>query len=328
MAQPIIIQEGTLRNYLASFREVIRPTQWRYFETVLMGLIHCQASRTLSGLLRAVAGWVTVCQLSRFLVSPRWSTNRLAAVRYRVYGAEVQPLIVAAHESQRLNRSRKRGRPPATVVTGYLILDDSTHVKRYAHAMGGQGRHYSSTDGRAMPGHSLFQGVYLVAGRQYPLDPQMYIQKAVCEREQHIFRSKVAMALQTVQDFEPLAETQTHVLVDSWYVNKALWKAVRERDWDLSGGLKANHKLRVIEPSTGAWRWMRLDDLAGELCAEPFEAVLWPSQEGDQVVWAHLIQTRIKKLGACQVLMVRPTADAPACQTRFYITTRREDTLE
>ena len=37
-------------------------------------------------------------------------------------------------------------------MTGYLILDDSTHVKRYAQAMGGQGRHYSSTDGRTMPG--------------------------------------------------------------------------------------------------------------------------------------------------------------------------------
>ena len=315
MAHPIIIQEGTLRNYLASFRDVIRPAQWRYFETVLMGLIHCQASRTLSGMLRAVAVWVTVWNLSRFLVSPRWSTTRLAAVRYRVYCAEVEPLIVAAHESQRSNRSMKRGRPPATVVTGYLILDDSTHVKRYAQAMGGQGRHYSSTDGRSMPGHSLFQGVYLVEGRQYPLDPQMYIQKAVCEREQRVFRSKVEMALQTVKDFEPLVGTHTHVLVDSWYVNKAMWKAVRERGWDLSGGLKANHKLRVLEPSTAKWLWMRLDDFAKDLCAEPFEAVLWPSQEGDQVVWAHLIQTRIKKLGACQVLIVRPTADAPASQT-------------
>jgi SRSO17 transposase len=213
-------------------------------------------------------------------------------------------------------------------VTGYLILDDSTHVKRYAQAMGGQGRHYSSTAGRSMPGHSLFQGVYLVEGCQYALDPQMYIQKSVCEREQRVFRSKVEMALQTVKDFEPLAETQTHVLVDSWYVNKAMWKAVRERGWDLSGGLKANHKLRVLEPSTGKWVWMRLDDFAQDLCAEPFEAALWPSQEGQHVVWAHLIQTRIKKLGACQVLIVRPTADAPASQTRFYITTRLQDTLE
>lgn len=328
MAHPIIIQESSLRNYLANFREVIRPAQWRYFETVLMGLIHCQASRTLSGMLRAVAALVTVWQLSRFLVSPRWSTTRLAEARYRVFCAEVQPLVATAHASQRLNQPRHPGRPKATVVTGYLILDDSTHVKRYAQSMGGQGWHYSSTDRRTMPGHSLFQGVYLVEDHQYPLDPQMYIQKAVCEREQRPFRSKVDMALEVVNHFEPIAGTHTHVLIDSWYVNKAMWKAAKQRQWDLTGGLKINHKLRVLDPVTGSWVWMRLDDFAAGLSAEPFEPVLWPSQEGDQIVWAHLIRTRIKKLGACQVLIVRPTADAPVSQTRFYITTCLEDTLE
>jgi len=146
MAHPIIIQESSFRNYLVNFQEVIRPAQWMYFETVLMGLIHCQASRTISGILRAVAVLVTVWDLSRFLISPRWSTPRLAEVRYRMFRAEVQPLVATAHESQRLQRSKKRGRPMATLVTGYLILDDSTHVKRFAKVMGGQGWHYSSTD--------------------------------------------------------------------------------------------------------------------------------------------------------------------------------------
>jgi hypothetical protein len=266
--------------------------------------------------------------LSRFLVSPRWSTSQLAEVRFQVFCAEVQPLVAANHEAQRLKRSKRPGRRKATVVTGYLILDDSTHVKRYAKCMGGQGWHYSSIDKRTMPGHSLFQGVYLVEDRQYPLDPQMYIQKSVCEQEKRVFRSKVDMALQAVECFEPLAGTHTHVLVDSWYVNKAMWKTVKQRQWDLTGGLKANHKLQVLDPLTGGWTWMRLDDFAEELSAEPFEPVLWPSQEGDQRVWVHLIHTRIKKLGACQVLIVRPSADAPASQTRFYITTRLEDTLE
>lgn len=285
MAHPIIIQESTYRNYLAGFREVIRPAQWMYFETVLMGLVHCQASRTLSGMLRSVAALVTVWDLSRFLISSRWSTARLAEVRYRLFCAEVQPMVVTAHVEQRSNRSKQRGRPKATVVTGYLILDDSTHVKRYAKCMGGQGWHYSGTDKRSMPGHSLFQAVYLVEGHQYPLDPQMYIQKSVCEREQRVFRSKVDMALQTVECFEPLAETHTHVPVDNWYVNKPMWKAVRGRQWDLTGGLKVNHELRVLDPATGEWIWLRLDDFAETLSAEPFEPVIWPSQEGDQAAW-------------------------------------------
>jgi hypothetical protein len=170
--------------------------------------------------------------------------------------------------------------------------------------------------------------VYLVEDRQYPLDPQMYIQKSVCEREAWVFQSKIDLALHTVTHFEPLVGTHTHVLVDSWYLSKALWKAVKGRGWDLTGGLKANHKLRVLDPATGAWMWMRLDQFAAGLSAEPFEAVLWPSQEGEQRVWAHLLRTRIQKLGVCQVLIVRPTADAPVEQTRFYITTCLDATLE
>jgi hypothetical protein len=101
MAQPIIIQEGIFCKYLTALQGAMRPSQWKYFVTVQMGLVHCQASRTLSGLLRSVATWVTVWQLSRFLVSPRWTTEKLAEERYRVYTAEVQPLVAAAHAEQR-----------------------------------------------------------------------------------------------------------------------------------------------------------------------------------------------------------------------------------
>jgi len=44
MAQPIIIQDVALRNYLKAFQPVFGIPQWKYFVTVLMGLIHCQAS--------------------------------------------------------------------------------------------------------------------------------------------------------------------------------------------------------------------------------------------------------------------------------------------
>jgi hypothetical protein len=327
MAQPIIIQEGIFCKYLTALQGAMRPSQWKYFVTVQMGLVHCQASRTLSGILRSVATWVTVWQLSRFLVSPRWTTEKLAEERYRVYTAEVQPLVAAAHAEQRRQRVKRRGRYRATVVTGYLILDDSTHVKRYAQKMGGQGQHYSSIDKCTMPGHSLFQGLYLVEGRQYPLDPQMYIQKAVCEADQRPFCSKVDLALEVVTTFSPLPETQTHVLVDSWYVSKRMWKTVKQRHWDLTGGLKRNRKLRIVN-AEGIREWMRIDDFADELSAKQFQAVAWPSQEGERTVYAHLQRTHIKKLGVCQILVVKPSADAPVEQARFFVTTRLPDTLE
>ena len=327
MAQPIIIQDATLRNYLQAFRAVFSVPQWKYFVTVLMGLIQCQASRTLSGMLREVAVLVTVGGLSRFLISPAWSVEEVTKARYAFFCAEVQPIVVQLHWTLRSQHPKRKGRPAQTVVTGYLILDDSTHVKRYAKKMSGLGWHYSSTDKCTMPGHSLFEGVYVVEDHQFPLTPQLYCQKKVCEREGIAFRSKVDLALEAIREFEPLPGTCTHVLMDTWYVNKRIWRAIKERKWDLTGGLKSNHKLRVVDVE-GQKVWMSLADFANQLPPEALRKVIWPNQQGGQVVYAHLIRTRVKKLGACQVLIVKTAADVPGEQARFFITTCLDDSLE
>jgi hypothetical protein len=212
-------------------------------------------------------------------------------------------------------------------VTGYLILDDSTHVKRYAKKMSGLGWHYSSTDQRSVPGHSLFEGVYVVEGHQYPLSPQMYRQKAVCEREGVPFQSKVDLAEKVIREFEPLPDTCTHVLIDSWYVNKRVWRAVKGRKWHLTGGLKKNHKLRITNTQSEKI-WLRVDEYATTLPQEAFQTVVWPNQAGGQTVYAHLVHTKVKKLGACQVLIVKTSPDDPGEKARFYVTTRLASTLE
>ena len=100
--------DATLRNYLQGFRGLFSIPQWKYFVTVLMGMIHCQASRTLSGMLREGAVWVTVGGLSRFLISPAWSVQELAKARYTCFCAEVAPLVAEAHARQRSQRPKQR----------------------------------------------------------------------------------------------------------------------------------------------------------------------------------------------------------------------------
>jgi len=55
------------------------------------------------------------------------------------------------------------------------------------------------------------------------------------------------------------------------------------------------------------------------------------SNVSDQVktitAYVHLLRTRIKKLGACQLLIVKPSADAPGDQARFFVTTRLQDNI-
>jgi hypothetical protein len=55
MAQPVIIQDATLRQFVRSLASVFSLPQWKYFVIVLLGLLHCDAAHTLSGLLRQVS---------------------------------------------------------------------------------------------------------------------------------------------------------------------------------------------------------------------------------------------------------------------------------
>ena len=79
--------------------------------------------------------------------------------------------------------------------TGYLILDDSIHVKPKGRKMGGLGRHYANSEGRVVARHCLFTGLYVLCAQRSPLPMQMYSQRAVCEQEDVPFRSKIDMAV-------------------------------------------------------------------------------------------------------------------------------------
>jgi hypothetical protein len=326
MAHPVVVQDATLRQFAQSFAGVFSLPQWKYFVIVLLGLLHCEAARTLSGMLRPVAVTATVSGLSRFLKRAPWSVADLTAARTARFKAQVAAEVAQAHASQRAERPRRRGRPCETVVTGFLIQDDSTHVKRYAEAMEGQGWHNATTERKSMPGHSLFQSVYCLLGRELPLTPERYRQQSVCEQEGVPFLSKVDLAVRAIQTFEPPPDTQTHVLVDSWYVNQAVWRATRQRNWDLTGGLKSNRQVRQTLPG-GQRVWLKVTAYAADLTADAFQPVIWPNQEGGQQVYGHLLRTRVKKLGACQLLVVKFTPDAPVSQYRYWVTSRLDDIL-
>ena len=106
----------------------------------------------------------------------------------------------------------------------------------------------------------------------------MYRQKAVCEQEGVPFQSKIDMAVNQIEDFEPVADTHTHVLVDSWYHCKRVRKAAQKRGWDVSGGLKSNRVMRLIAED-GSREWLKLSEYAARLDRDDWQEVIWPSAQ-------------------------------------------------
>jgi hypothetical protein len=186
--------------------------------------------------------------------------------------------------------------------------------------MAGLGRHHSTTEGTRVRGHSLVQGLYVLLGRQCPLAPQLYRQKEVCTVEGVPFQSKVDLMEECIHTFAPVAGTQTHVLLDSWYTAKRLWKAARERDFLITSGLKSNRSLRVPDATAACgWRWQTLSAYAAGLTDDDYTALPWPSQSGEQrTVFVHVVSTRVRKLYRCQVILVRESLTAPLAEARFW----------
>lgn len=327
MPQPVHLRDERLTQYLRRFSGVFSLPQWKYFVTVLMGLLHCDERRSLSALLRHVVAGVTIFGLCHFLRAAPWSVDQLTTVRQTCFYEQMAPVVAAAHQDLRARQPRRRGRRRRTVVTGYLILDDSTHVKRYARAQEGLGRHYSSTEKAVVNGHSLVQAVYLLGGRVLPLTPRLYRRKETCEAEGVPFVSKIDLAYQEVTTFTPPPGTHTHLLIDTWYLARRIWRAARVRGWDVTAGLKANRVMRRVDPD-GTRHWVSVREYAAGLSADAFQEVLWPTEGGGKVVYAHLVRTWVRKLGPCQVLIVKPDPYTGPEQTRYWVTSCLNASLE
>lgn len=323
MPKPIVCLSVELCQYMEDFRSCFSKRQWKYFVIVLLGLVECEERKTMTGLLRVVGERVSLSGLSRFLNKWPWSTAEVAESWQERFRQRLAPQVTAEHARLAALRPKRVGRPKATVVTGYLSLDDSVHVKVQGRKMGGLGRHYANSEKRVVNGHCLFTGLYVLLGQRCPLPMQMYRQRAVCEQEGVLFQSKIDLAVNQIETFAPVVDTQTHVLADSWYHCKRVRKAATERGFHFSGGLKCNRVMRLIAED-GSREWFKLSDYLARLGPDAWQRVTWPSQQGGQTMYAHLIQTWIRKLGPTLLLITRHDLEQPLKQARFWGSTQIE----
>lgn len=319
MPMPIVCLDASLRQFAAVFRPCFSKPQARYFVIVLLGLLLCEGRHTLSGLRRQVAAGVSVAGLSRFLSRAPWSAAAVAATWSARFQQQVAPAVQAERQRQQQSRPTGRGRPKAPVVTGYLIGDDSTLPKRKGKKMEGVGCHYSTTERGRVRGHSLVQCLYMVLGRQCPLAPQLYRQQAVCTAAGVPFRSKVDLLEERIRTVVPVPGTQTHVLLDSWYTAKRIWRAARARGFLITSGLKSNRSLRVPDAAVPCgWRWQLLSEYTAGLQPTDYTEQRWPGQTEQRTVFVHIVSTRVRKLYRCQVVIVRESLTAPLSEARYW----------
>lgn len=110
------------------------------------------------------------------------------------------------------------------------------------------------------------------------------------------------MSVQEIETFKPVPDTQTHVLIDSWYHCKQVRRAAQKRGWQVSGALKSDRTMRLIAED-GTRTRIKLSEYATRLTPEDWSDVTWPSSESGQKMYAHLIVTWVRKLGPTLLLI-------------------------
>ena len=78
MPKPIVCLSEALRQYLEIFRPCFSKRQWKYFVTILLGVVECEERKTMTGMKRWVASGISLSGLSRFMSKWSWSAEEVA----------------------------------------------------------------------------------------------------------------------------------------------------------------------------------------------------------------------------------------------------------
>src|SRR5881227_313464 len=91
MPIPIICLDEQLRQFAERFRQELSKPQYQYLVIVLLGLMLCEGTRTLRGLLRQIALGPSLAGLSRFLSQAPGLAADVVEVWLAHFREEMQP---------------------------------------------------------------------------------------------------------------------------------------------------------------------------------------------------------------------------------------------
>jgi SRSO17 transposase len=246
MLEAIVKNNVELNQFLNEFREAFgNKTQFRHFQHYVIALMIYLGSKNLSGLSRAIPDGRHECSLYRFLSQSKWDIEQVKQDRLKLLN----------RKARRALQAMRRGNKTAKV---YLIIDDSL-VEKTGKKMEGVAKHSSHKDGNKLVlGHVWVTAQLVVAGYSYPLDWAIYRRQSECEQSHAPFISKPDIAYQMIETYQPLPDTQTVVMTDSWYVSKDILAVCKRRGFQFIGAVKSNRNVKIGSHNRQVKQWREI----------------------------------------------------------------------
>ena len=266
MLERIIQKHEQLHNFLTAFREAFKNSpQYRHFQAYIIGLLIYLGSWTLAGLSRAIPDGPSACSLYRFLAEMDWDVEKVEQVRWA---------MLNRHTRRALQAAGRHGEP----LPVFLAIDDSL-VEKTGKQMEGVDYHYSHSAGHTVLGHVWVTGHLIVLGQSYSVSWKLYLRQALCEAMGLSFASKPELAQAILREFDPLPDTQTYVLTDSWYPSQDILNTCQELGFHLISAVKSDRKFEATGHNLQVQQWTQ------KLSEEVFDFVIVNTT--GYVVWSH-----------------------------------------
>ena len=243
-----------------------------------------------------------------------------------IIGSDYQPMqhfmSDAPWPENTLNDQRidmlESNRPTKSCDDGYIIIDDTGNPKS-GDATHATSRQWIGSLGKVDRGQVVVTSHYADSRKDWPIDHRPYMtQKWVDKhnerlgKEVYVFKSKLQLGLELVDDILRRGTQFSHLLVDGWYGNSPDFiKGVESRECLYTTSLYANRRVYFRFPGEKNREEHSVKDVATTLREDAFCERQYTKANGQGcTVYVAEMMMKIKNLpGKRRVLMVKPTPE-------------------
>ena len=233
-----------LKGLLRGFTPLLNKPQQDNLARIVVGLVTNEGEKNVKGISDTFIPHKDQSNLNRFITDAKWDYRELNRRRIKLVEDELELAF-----SDRCA----------------LIIDD-TVVERYGGE--GVGYHHDSKHG-LVKGHCYVTEICFCSGVSYPVDLRLYMPEGTSSKP---FRSKIDLACELIDEFDPPSKKDVAVQFDEWYLCGEVVKHAEDRGFRWISEARSNRvvfydeeKLNVSELMDRMRPFFRDVEVDGEL---------------------------------------------------------------
>ena len=224
----ILSLNSDFNKYFSQINFKFSLPQRKHLSTFAEGLLSSDGKKTLSDICKNTMFPRDRSTFNKFLIYSPWDERELNKIR-------------------KINSLNKMKEAMDDKIPCFFSIDDTILSKNSSSKkIEGLSFNYSHVSGKSEWSHCLVALHGHSNGLSLSLDFKSYLSKEYFDQQKdRVFKNKLELALDTLEDVELQREKESYVLVDSWYTSENFINGSQKLGFQVIGGIKSN---RIFYP--------------------------------------------------------------------------------